>query len=185
MSRAHGKRHKADHRADTRGGRWVGIPHVVLNSAAYTQLCPMERSILVEIVAKLNGFNNGKIAISYRELASRLNRKNEAPFGPAIAKLIAHGFLEIMADARWKDRRAREYRLTFVNTTDAAGRFVPATNDYLGWRPEADSCATDAVVGKTESATTSVAGRSGFATNVIVPFTRNPGSAGSRLLPTR
>jgi hypothetical protein len=185
MTRNNGKRHKADHRADTRGGRWIGIPHAVVNSEAYVHLPAMERAVLVEIVARLNGYNNGTIVISYRELARRLNRKNEAPFVRAIVMLIAHGLIEIMAEARWKDRRAREYRLTFVNTTDAAGRFVAATNEYLAWRPEEDSCTTDAAVKKAESATTSVAGRSGCATNVVVPFTKIRGPVASRLLPTR
>lgn len=140
---------------------------------------------MVEIAARLDGYNNGRIAISYRELARRLNRRNEGPFGPAIAKLIAHGFLEIMTDACWRDRRAREYRLTFVNTTDAAGRFVAATNEYLSWTPEEDSSATDVAVGEAESTTDAVVDARHPATNVVVPFTRNRGSKGTRLLPTR
>jgi hypothetical protein len=140
---------------------------------------------LLEILAKLNGFNNGKIAISYKQLARRLGRKNEAPFGRAIAELITHGFIEVMAEARWRDRRAREYRLTFVNTTDAAGRHVTATNEYLRWKAEDDSCATDAVAGTAEPAAASVAGRLDHASNVVVAFTRNRGPAGSTLLPGR
>lgn len=100
---------KSHHRADTRGGRFVGLPHVVLESEAYRHLTAMERAVLLEILARFNGYNNGEIAISFREFARRLNRKNEAPFGAAIVKLMSHGLIDIAADARWEDRRAREY----------------------------------------------------------------------------
>jgi hypothetical protein len=176
---------KSDHRADTRGGRFAGLPHVVLKSEAYRHLSAMERAVLFEILGRFNGYNNGEIAVSFRELAHRLNRKNEAPFGPAIVKLMTHGLIDIAADARWKDRRAREYRLSFVSTTDGAGRHVAATNEYRSWVPEEESSTTDAVAAEAESTTTSVAGLAKTATASVAVRTPIRGSRPPRLLLVR
>lgn len=179
------RRAKSHHRADTMGGRFADIPHAVLESEAYRHLSTIERAVFIEIVARFSGYNNGEIAISYRELARRLNRKNEAPFGPAIAKLTAHGLIDIVTEARWKDRRAREYRLTFVSTTDGAGRHVQATNEYRSWEPEEKSSATDTVAAEAESTATSVVGIASAATTSVVGRTQIRGSRPPRLLLVR
>lgn len=123
------EKRRASHTADTRakdGHRgFAGLPRCALGSEAYRHLSMIARAILIEVVARMKGDNNGEIHISYAELAHALNRKNQAVIGPAIAELIEHGFLDISADSVWQERRAREYRLTFVNTTDSnasAGR---------------------------------------------------------------
>ena len=179
-------KHKAsDHSADTRavdGIRgFAGIPRCVLLSEAYRTLSALERAILVEIVERLNGFNNGSIAISYAELAHRLDRKNQAPFAAAIATLWKHGLIEPGQDAFWKERKARTYRLTFVNTTDSIGRPIQATNDYLKGQPEGKNDATDVVAGKAKSATAFVAGKVRTATDAVASgngkLPKTPGSS--------
>lgn len=136
MRRGKGKG-KAPNVADTRGKPWLGIPHVVLKSEAYRQLPLFSKQILTSIVLRLNGYNNGKIAVSFRELAHDLNRKNQTPFANAIAKLVEHGLIAISMEGDWSMRRAREYRLTFVSTGDH-NSIKPATNDYLYWKPPKD-----------------------------------------------
>ena len=64
---------RADCRADTRGGRWAGIPICVIESSAYRDCGVHARAILVELVARLNGWNNGSIAASHRELRDLLH----------------------------------------------------------------------------------------------------------------
>ncbi|TMJ19556.1 MAG: hypothetical protein E6G92_07205 [Alphaproteobacteria bacterium] len=158
---------KAEHRADTRGAGFAGIPISVIKSEAYRHLNPMARCVLVEIVARLNGYNNGQIGLSFKELAHALNRKNEACFAPAIAELIKCGLVDVGLEAKWKQRLARTYRLTFVNTTDSIGRPIKATNEYLDWTPEAQIDATDAVAGEPRAATAFVASRVAAATNAV------------------
>ncbi len=126
MSRA---KVKADCRADNRGGQWVGIPKCLVDSAAYRALSAEARAILLEIASRMNGYNNGKIGISQRELVSSLGCHNRKVIA-GIAQLVEHGFLVVNVEGKWKERQAREYRLTFVSTKGA-----PATNDYLGWTP--------------------------------------------------
>ncbi len=134
---ARGKQ-KADHRADNRGGPWAGLPHVVLDSLAYRHLSLWGRAVLIEIVRTMNGYNNGEIGISQRQLAERLHTSNFKQIGRAIAELMAHGFLDIVIEGRWKQGKAREYRLTFVNT-GSPGHYKAATNEYRDWQPRAKS----------------------------------------------
>jgi hypothetical protein len=142
----------------------------------------MARAILFEIAGVLDGHNHGSIHLSYADLAQRLNRKNQAPIGPAIAELMHHGLLDLSAESVWRERKAREYRLTFVNTTDSIGRTIKATNDYLKFD------ATDVVAAKLKSATASVAEAEAAATtSVAAPHGKPPktlkGSATTGVVP--
>jgi hypothetical protein len=125
---------KADQRADTRGGKWVGIPHAVIDSVSYRTLSLWARAALIEIVRRFNGYNNSRIVCSQRELAEALSTTNFRKIGAAIAELMEHGLVDVAAEGKWKERQAREYRLTFVSTGDT-GTFRPATNDYQAWLP--------------------------------------------------
>ena len=92
---------KADCRADTRGERWAGIPTVLIKSAAYRDLSLHARAVLVELVARMDGYNNGKIGVSSRELVEAL-RCTPRYIGPAIADLMDHGFIDVAAEGHWK-----------------------------------------------------------------------------------
>jgi hypothetical protein len=127
------KRFQAECRANNRGGRWAGIPLCVIESAAYRDLSLWARAILVELVAKMNGYNNGSIAVSQRQLSEALSNSNYRKIGAAIAELMQHGFIEVTAEGDRRERVAREYRLTFVNTV-TNGKHVQATDDYRDWQ---------------------------------------------------
>ena len=127
----------ADHRADLRGGRFIGLPKVVYDSPAYHSLPPHARCCLLAVLSRMMGYNNGKIAVSYAEIAKDLGNSNRRKIGESMAALLDRGFIDVEADARWKLRKAREYRITFVNTSNAAGKFDAASNDYLKWKPDA------------------------------------------------
>ncbi|WP_157783623.1 hypothetical protein [Rhizorhabdus wittichii] len=128
------KKIRADQRADTRGGQWVGIPHVVVDSVAYRSLSDRAARILVELARRFNGYNNGSIALSQRELGEALHIQNYGSIGRAIAELVDRGLLAVALEGNWKERDARQYRLTFISTTQG-GSHRPATNDYLSWTP--------------------------------------------------
>lgn len=123
---------KADHRADTRGSRWVGIPLKVIESPAYRDLSFWGRAVLIELVACFNGYNNGKIVCTFDQLADRLGNTNRRAMSKAFAELMDHGLIDVTTEADWKGRKGREYRLTFVNTTPG-DKFKAATNDYKDW----------------------------------------------------
>ena len=123
---------RAPHQADTRGKPWAGIPHVVLESPAYRSLGLMARAVLIEIVLRFDGRNNGQIGASFDTLAARLGNSNRRAIGAAIAELVDRGLIGIEAAADRHHHKAREYRLTFISTGGERGH-RPATNEYLGW----------------------------------------------------
>jgi hypothetical protein len=145
------KKIKADHRADTRGKRWAGIPHAVLDSLAYLHCDLWERAVLVELVRAMNGYNNGSIALSQRQIAERLRSSNFKRIGRSIAGLMEKGLIDVETEGQWKERMARQYRLTFVNT-GSGGRHRQATNDYRNWAPEVKSGAEPVSAERAKSA---------------------------------
>jgi hypothetical protein len=130
-----GKKQKADCRADTRGGGFAGIPVCVIESPAYRSLSLWARAVLVELAARMRGYNNGSVALSVTEICDALGNSNRRKASAALAELMNRGLIDMGADALWKERKAREYRLTFVSVK--RGHFIePASNEYLKWTPE-------------------------------------------------
>jgi hypothetical protein len=125
-----GRRHQADHRADLRGKPFIGLPAAVLYSAAFTGLSLAARAVLLEILGRFNGYNNGRIAVSQRELAQRLGTSNYRRISKATVELFEAGFIDLAVEGKWKQRQAREFRLTFI-TTGKGPPYRSATNDYL------------------------------------------------------
>jgi len=150
------KKQQADNRADPRGGAWAGLPHCVLDSPAYRHLGLCGRAVLVEIVREMNGYNNGKIGISQRQLSERLRTTNFAAISRAIAELVSHGLIDVAVEGVWKQRMARQYRLTFVST-GSVETFRPATNEYRDWRPTEKSSDDEASAERVQSADTASA----------------------------
>jgi hypothetical protein len=125
---------KSDQRADTRGAGFTGLPHVVHDSLAYRHLDLWGRAVLSQIIRRFNGYNNGKIAVSQREIADELRTTNFRKIARAFAELVEHGLLDVTTEGQWKERMAREYRLTFISTS-SGGNHRQATNEYLAWTP--------------------------------------------------
>ena len=113
------KRKQADHRADTRGGALSGLPHAVADSSAYLDLSVFERAVFSEVLRRFNGFNNGAIAVSYEQIGERIKgrnqcRPNNGRIARAMVSLMEHGFIAEPTLESWTERRAREYRITFI-----------------------------------------------------------------------
>ncbi|MBW0145537.1 hypothetical protein [Sphingomicrobium clamense] len=145
------KRHQPRDRADLRGGTFIGLPSTVADSPAYVDLEPYDRAVLLEIMRAFNGGNNGKIGISYATIGKRLGSRNNRRISQAMGRLITHGMIAEPTDHSWTERRAREYRLTFISTTDGRGMSTPATNDYRHWTPDREKISGDAPTLETPS----------------------------------
>ena len=110
------------------------MPYRVVLSPAWRDLSQRARCVLDVILTKHNGYNNGRIAISIRDLSHALGAQNYGANGKAVAELIGHGFLEAMSAADRFQQRSREYRITFISTGESK-KLTPATHEYLEWRP--------------------------------------------------
>lgn len=126
---------KAPHQSSTRGGGFTGLPHVVQDSEAFRHLSFVARAVLLSVVRRFNGRNNGAIFVSFDEICHDLNTTNRRAIGRSFAELVEHGLVEIAALPSRSHHKAREYRLTWINTTPG-NRFVQATEEYRDWTPQ-------------------------------------------------
>ncbi|WP_380802830.1 hypothetical protein [Sphingobium tyrosinilyticum] len=104
----------------------------------------------------MNGYNNGRIGLSHREISEALGNSNLRRIGEGIIELIDHGFIDITVEGQWKQRMARQYRITFVSTAYAP---FAATNEYRQWKPKRKSSHDEASAGEGISADEASAGR--------------------------
>ena len=167
------KRHQADHRADLRGHPFIGLPAAVAYSQAYTRLSMAARAVLTEILGRFNGYNNGMIGISSRELCARLNTTNGRRISDATRELFEAGLIDIAVEGKWKARQARLFRVTFISSGKAPP-FKPATNDYAKIPLKAFSRADDASARKLRFAERASAGKLGLADTASTATYVNP-----------
>ena len=126
------KKPQAPCRPSTLGKKgFAGIPIAVMESPAYRGLHLRSRAILFEIAARMNGYNNGKIVLSYEQIREATGCCNR-DIAVAMAQLWRHGLIEFRECENWNQHKAREYRLTFVSSV-SGNAILPATNDYLAW----------------------------------------------------
>lgn len=149
------KKWKADHKADTRGAGLIGLPKCVYESDAYASLDLYGRAVLLAILSRFNGYNNGEIGCSYREIADDLGVQNYARIAQAVADCMERGLLDIGHESLWKERHSRQYRFTFIQSRKPPFT-TSATNEYRDWSKKigVDHVSADAP----QSAETSSAG---------------------------
>jgi hypothetical protein len=96
-------------------GRFILIPHHVLNSLGYQATRPPARAALVELVKRYNGSNNGSIGLSSRDLA-RLCKISKDSAAKAIQELENVGLIETVEKGSFNrgNRRASEFRLLWL-----------------------------------------------------------------------
>lgn len=151
------KKQQAPCRPSTLGKKgFAGIPLSVMESPAYRALHLRSRAILFEVAARMNGYNNGKIVLSYEQIREATGCCNRDIAG-AMAQLWRHGLIEFRECENWNQHKAREYRLTFVSSVSGS-IILPATNDYLTWTPAPIDVAKRKKLGDTVQPATPCAG---------------------------
>jgi hypothetical protein len=128
------KRRKGAPRPDgvMSGERYVGLGHYTLDSQAWAALSGAAVKLLLAVMRRYNGVNNGEIAYSVRE-AQRIGLKRSAA-AAAFDELIRLGFLAVERDSAFgvKTRMARLWRITSIPVGDKK-----ATKDFMRWQPGA------------------------------------------------
>jgi hypothetical protein len=133
-----GSKPNATGRSD-RDAKHVRLYDWLLNSAAYRDLRPVARALIVEMARLYNGRNNGEIALGEREAAIRLGMADRAAARRALAELQAHGFITPTKASSFalKDRSARratEWRLEWQPTGGRIGQpEIPPTKAFMHW----------------------------------------------------
>lgn len=121
------------------GPPFVQLHHYMLKSAAYRALKPGPRALLVEIAARFNGKNNGRIAFGVRDAVAHLNMTDLGTVGAYFKVLEAHGFIRAAKRSGFnmkspETRTATEWTLTMFPVGTA-----PATKDFMRWTENPDS----------------------------------------------
>lgn len=98
-----------------RGGGKTGRPfiqlyHFVKRSTAYHSLSPTARALLLELIDRYTGINNGMIVLGVREAEHELH-SSHATICRAMRELDDAGIARPTRIGAWRGRRATEWRL--------------------------------------------------------------------------
>lgn len=123
-----GKNKARGQRVDHRGA-YRQLPVRLLESGAWAGLSMRARCILIALLRRFSGYNNGSIAASSRDLADAIGSHRYAANRAAIGELVAAGIVAIERVHPNGSRMATEYRLTFIETGGDQQRRT-ATNEW-------------------------------------------------------
>jgi hypothetical protein len=117
-----------------KGGRHVRLYHYMMDAEAWQSLNGNQRAIYVEMAARYNGRNNGRISYSVREAAESLHI-GKSTAARDLAVLRERGFIIPRKRGAFslKVRHATEWRLTEFSCD-----VTPAlpTKEFMRWSPK-------------------------------------------------
>lgn len=93
--------------------QYLQLTHKLLKSPNFRALRGSSVKILLEIAACFNGRNNGKIIMSYAQLAENLNLGRQTIYN-GLLELQKAGFLEMHYHGHFMRRQASEWEVTFL-----------------------------------------------------------------------
>jgi len=116
---AFGKRRKPGRGVDSTGrsrqpGSFVMLDRWLLHHDAFRSLSCHARALILELLDRFRGDNNGRIVLSVREAAERLGVSKETVTW-TFRELMALGFVKVMRGSSFdlKTKLAREFALTW------------------------------------------------------------------------
>lgn len=173
------RKHSKTGRSSRPLANFLAIERYIMQSSAWRALSVVDRAAYLELGFRYNGANNGRIAISTRQLAEALHI-SKATASRSLSNLLNKGFIELVkvSSFHYKIRHCPEYRLTAFpcDVTNAlpskafmrwpheekarshqrsatVARQAPTVN--IGTEKQPDSCITGPVDDKNESSTVS------------------------------
>jgi len=106
--------HNRTGRSKKNQGRFVALPHRVIDSPGYRATSPIARAVLIEVQRLYDGKNNGSLALSVRLIAQRTNVSKDTA-SRAINELVNCGLLRLVKASSFSQKKtAAEYRLTHL-----------------------------------------------------------------------
>lgn len=114
------------------GSKFVALYRWMTESDAWLSLSPNARSTYLLFGERYNGFNNGSISLSIRQIARGLGVGKNAAHA-ALLDLVDRRFIEVVKPSGFnrKDRTATEYRLT-EHKCNRTNR--PASKAFMKWK---------------------------------------------------
>ncbi len=123
--------------------RFIMLEHWILKRPAWKSLTPREVRVLLLLLERHNGSNNGRIGLSVRD-AANLGNMAQGTAKKAFDVLIAKGFVKrhLVGSFNQKVRLASEYELTHLRYGNK-----PPTKEFVFWRPEKTAVSNEVRVG--------------------------------------
>ena len=103
----------------------------IFESEAFRSLASSDRAAYLELRRRFNGYNNGDISISCREISQRCDI-SKTTASRSLKKLIEAGLVRVTQEAGFNQksgRRARRWRLT-----DEGCNGAPPTNEWREYK---------------------------------------------------
>jgi DNA-binding transcriptional MocR family regulator len=108
--------------------QYWNLPYSMMQSPAYRLLSGSALKVLHELRGRFNGYNNGRIFLSYEDAASQL-AMSKSTVKRAFDELQVVGFIVLKRQGVWHGRKASEWRVTFESTEGQT-----ATHDWKQWQ---------------------------------------------------
>ena len=124
------KGRRADKTGRSEDVQFWTVSYSFAKSDAFRRLPGPALKVFMELRARFNGFNNGKITLSLDE-AARLLGLSKTTALRAFGDLEARGFIKLRVKGQWYGRKASQWILTICSLEG-----LPATNEWKQWRAE-------------------------------------------------
>lgn len=124
------KRRKSDKTGRSVESQYANLTFDFIKSEAFRQLPGSALKVFMELRARYNGSNNGRICLSLDE-CTRLLRMGKGTAKMAFETLVEMGFARLRKRGRWLGRKASEWELTCLPCDGH-----PATNQWKQWKSE-------------------------------------------------
>lgn len=111
-------------------GQYLPISYKMAQSKAFRSLTGSTLKVWIELRARYNGSNNGRVSLSLRDAASLLGM-SQTTAQRAYSELELKGLIKRRKRGSWYGRKAAEYILT-----DQKYDGQPATRDWQNWHPK-------------------------------------------------
>ena len=114
--------------------KFIRLPHELFFSPAWRSLSCNARAAWLEVFGRYNGFNNGEIPLSCREVAISCGL-GKTTAARAFDELINRGFLTIEEESAFnmKQKKSRRWYMTHLDSDKRM-----ATNRWKRWKLESE-----------------------------------------------
>jgi len=109
---------------------FIYLSKAQVDSPSWMDVMPIGRCILIEMLKRYNGQNNGDISLSYRE-AQHVGKCGADTARRALDELQTHGWIRLHNKGAYQNKHASTWILTIRPYNNQ-----PATNDWRKWTPE-------------------------------------------------
>lgn len=124
------KRRKSNKTGRSVESQYAPLPYNFIKCDAFRQLPGNALKVFMELRARHDGYNNGRICLSLDE-CTRLLGMGKGTAQAAFKMLVERGFARLRKRGRWLGRKASEWELTCLPCDGH-----PPTNEWKQWKSQ-------------------------------------------------